>query len=208
MKKSSLRLVAAAGLAAIAAGAIPALASTSRPAASCSAKKIGGKKIVVCAGARGPRGFIGPAGPAGPAGPRGATGARGGRGAAGARGATGAPGPAGPAGPVGGIGPQGPPGTARAYALVNPSGPALVAARTSNVTAVSHPGVKTDTYCLTLASSIDATKVSPAVTFESSLSSGTAVLPAWVADAADCAAGQLEVKTTGTSTEAFSVLVP
>jgi hypothetical protein len=193
MPSRNFRTLAAAGVAVAAAAAVPALAATgahtARSSTHCSNKKIGGKRFRICtiAGPRGPRGFTGPRGPAGP------------RGRTGAKGATGATGP---------TGPQGPAGTARAYALVNPTGPTLVQGRTSNVTTVSRASGKIDTYCLTPGGGIDPTKESIAVSYETALSSGSPVLPGWVSDAHDCAAGQIEVTTPGTATEAFSVIVP
>jgi hypothetical protein len=79
-------------------------------------------------GARGPQGPAGLPGAQGPQGPQGQQG------------------PQGPQGPQGQQGPQGPAGTALAYAQVNDSGPAFVAARTSGFSAVTRPAG--GLYCL------------------------------------------------------------
>ena len=68
------------------------------------------------------------------------------RGARGPQGPAGLPGAQGPQGPQGQQGPQGPAGTALAYAQVNDSGPAFVAARTSGFSAVTRPAG--GLYCL------------------------------------------------------------
>jgi hypothetical protein len=68
------------------------------------------------------------------------------RGARGPQGPAGLPGAQGPQGPQGQQGPQGPAGTALAYAQVNDSGPAFVAARTSGFSSVTRPAV--GLYCL------------------------------------------------------------
>jgi hypothetical protein len=90
-------------------------------------------------GQRGPAGLTGATGPAGPAGPAGAAGAKGDKGD---KGDTGAP------------------GSARAYARVLANG-TLDAARSKNITAVTHPG--TGAYCIHLDSSIDPAGVAPVV---------------------------------------------
>lgn len=195
--------------------AMPALAGTSLLAGSpkahaaatrCFTAIVRHHRVRECLlrGARGPRGFTGVPGP------RGATGARGARGATGARGAIGLTGPAGPAGPAGAN------GTARAYAVVQPTSPTqanLISGQTAGITAVSEPsgGV----YCVTPAAGINPAAETAAVSPEVSYSSGGA--PGTIAVNAQrshCPESAFEVDTyapgssTLTSAYAFAIVVP
>jgi hypothetical protein len=130
------------------------------------------KTVAALKGARGPAGPQGAAGSQGAAGPAGATGP------AGAGGATGPSGPAGTA------------GTARAYGLVYSTG-LLDANRRKGVTSVSNPAP--GTFCITLATGIDA-----ATTFVNATATSDSHIGAvafGVTTNADCVAGQLEVAT-------------
>lgn len=155
-------------------------------------------------GPRGPRGERGLRGLPGPAGPRGFTGPRG---------KTGKTGAVGPTGPVGPAGPQGLEGTARGYAVVQPSAPPkLLSAR--NVVGVSEPleGV----YCVTPSATIVAAAETVAVSPEASYSSeGKPGLVAVDAQHPHCAASDFEVDTFaafGTASPsggfAFTIVIP
>jgi hypothetical protein len=179
--------------------AVPALAGTStRPAGheararSCAVVIVvsRGRRVRACLlrGPRGPRGFTGPAGSRGPTGSRGATGSRG---------LKGAQGPQGVQGPKGIQGLQGPAGTARAYAVVQPTSPTaanLISGQTSNITAVSE--VSAGVYCLAPAAGInpatDTAAVSPEVSYSSPKAPGVIALNT---QHTDCPTGDFEVET-------------
>jgi hypothetical protein len=109
------------------------------------------------------------------------------------------------------------PGSGRAYALVNPSGPALDAARTKNIVAVRRPS--TGVYCLEAAAGINPAQ-SPAITsVEGGLSTGIDLLAQAVANnTAPCTANEFLVRTyrfgaspispTLSNQVAFYLLVP
>lgn len=151
------------------------------------------------------KGAVGPQGETGPAG------------AQGLRGEAGPQGPQGPQGETGPTGARGSDGTARAYAVIDPATPSIVAGRQKNMTAVSRVG--TGTYCLTPAAGIDATATFAVATPElslsgSSLATDNILLSYVVASAADCPAGDFEVKTYArtmtalSDAVAFAVVVP
>jgi hypothetical protein len=198
---------------------VPALAGTSpsqpaahqaRTSSHCVIAHIGRKRVRECL-LRGPRGARGPAGAKGPQGTKGATGSRGRTGATGKTGAT---------GPAGGTGGQGPAGTARAYAVIDPSavtatasGAGLVSGQNSGFTGVSSPSA--GVYCLAPVASVnpaaDAPVVSPEISYSSSKTPGIIAVNA---QRPNCPSG-FEVDTyaaLGTSTTsggyAFSIIVP
>jgi hypothetical protein len=201
-------LTAAAALVATAVLAVPALALTAGKTTRvrhCKAVTVvsHGRYVRACL-LRGPRGLTGVQGPVGP------------HGLTGPRGLTGAKGATGSRGPTGLTGPTGPAGTARAYAVVQPTSPSaanLIAAETSHITSVSEPlaGV----YCLVPAAGInpaaDTATVSPEVSYSSSGGPGVIALNA---QGKDCPAGDFEVQTyappgatTLTSGYAFTILI-
>jgi hypothetical protein len=188
--------------------AVPALAGTSAQptghaanARRCNAVTVlsHGRRVRACL-LRGPRGF---------------TGATGLRGAAGAKGKTGA---TGKTGAPGSPGVQGPAGTAKAYAVVQPTSETaanLIAGQTANFTGVNE--VKPGTYCLVPAatginSATDTATVSPEVSYSSG---GLPGIVALNAQRSDCPASDFEVQTyaPGSATPvlatgyAFSILV-
>jgi hypothetical protein len=216
MRRRTLLLLATPAVVAAMAVAVPALAGISSgsgahkstgPKAHTSAKCIialvGKRRVRECLiagprGARGVRGFLGPNGPRG------------------VQGKTGKPGETGPAGPVGS---QGLPGTARAYALVQPtpSGAVLVPNQTVGITAIRR--VLTGTYCLLPASGIVPTAEAPVASGEASYSGPKVVVPVAVVYAGlpnHCGSGELEVKTYNISASepkpsdevAFTIIVP
>jgi Collagen triple helix repeat (20 copies) len=150
-------------------------------------------------------------------------GPRGPRGPAGANGANGAPGPQGPKGDrgdpgtPGAPGAAGEPGSARAYAYVQSNG-TLVAARSKNVTSVTHTA-GTGLYCLVLnpAAGINTANTTWVASVDWNNSPG-ARLFAFMAPGSCPVAGQIGVLTAnedagpGTtfafSDETFSVIVP
>ncbi len=206
--RRTLSLLAMPAVVAAMAISVPALAGNtasptahrSRSALHCFTVRSGGRRLRECLipGPRGPRGF------------NGFTGRPGSRGRTGATGRTGA------IGDTGAIGPQGPTGTARAYAVVQPTSPSvvgLVAGQTVNITGVSepNPGV----YCVAPAAGISPATDTAAVSPEVSYSSGG--LPGAIAVNAQhphCPTG-FEVDTyappadtTLTSGYAFSIVIP
>ncbi|HEY3758566.1 MAG TPA: hypothetical protein VGL37_02305 [Solirubrobacteraceae bacterium] len=171
--------------------AVPALAGTfaqptghAASARRCNAVTVlsHGRRVRACL-LRGPRGF------AGATGLRGATGKTGAKGKTGATGKTGAQG-------IQGL--QGPAGTAKAYAVVQPTSETavnLIAAQTANFTGVSE--VKPGTYCLVPAatginSATDTATVSPEVSYSSGSLPGIVALNA---QHTDCPASDFEVQT-------------
>ena len=153
----------------------------------------------------------------GPRGLQGLQGAKGDTGATGAKGdtgATGAKGDTGATGAKGDTGATGAPGTARAYAEVNPTGPAYLAARTKGFTgSPSRP--TTGIYCLTPdpATGINPSTVAPVASQEVALSF---VDLGFVQDGdgnVNCGANQIVVITLATNDTltngiAFNVIVP
>jgi hypothetical protein len=108
----------------------------------------------------------------------------------------------------------GPAGTARAYAVVEPTSPTaatLIAGQTSNITAVTEPmpGV----YCLTAVGvnpATDAAAVSPEVSYSSGGAPGVVAVNA---QHTNCAPGQFEVDTftlmgAPSSNYAFTIVAP
>jgi hypothetical protein len=174
--------------------AVPALAGTSAQptghaasARRCNAVTVlsHGRRIRACL-LRGPRGFTG------------ATGLRGATGAKGKTGATGKTGPTGKTGAPGSPGVQGPAGTAKAYAVVQPTSETaanLITGQTANFTGVNE--VKPGTYCLAPAatginSATDTATVSPEVSYSSGSLPGVVALNA---QRPDCPASDFEVQT-------------
>ncbi len=198
--------------------AVPALAgigvghAAHSSSTKCFTARIAKHRVRECL-VRGPRG---PRGLTGLVGPRGLTGATG------KTGKTGATGKTGPQGPQGAQGPQGLPGTARAYAVVQPTSPTqanLIPGQTAGFTGVSQ-GSPTGSsgggiYCLAPAAGInpaaDTAAVSPEVSYSSSEAPGVIAVNA---KGAHCPAGQFEVDTyapgttTPTSGYAFTIIVP
>jgi hypothetical protein len=222
MSRRTLTLLATPAAIAAMSVAVPALAGVSgfisaarKSSNRCFTVHIGHRRRVrecLIPGPRGPRGLPGPRGPRGlpgPAGPRGFTGPRG------PRGHTGSPGPA---GTPGATGPQGPAGTARAYAVVQPTSATqatLIAGQTSNITGVTEP--KEGVYCLAPAAGIDAAAEVPAVSPEVSYSKGN--LPGLIAVNAQrangCPTADFEVDTYEpaappklSSGYAFTIVIP
>jgi Collagen triple helix repeat (20 copies) len=216
MSRRTLTLLATPAAIAAMSVAVPALAGMSvNPFAHTSTAKrcfiahLAKHRVRECLipGPRGPRGERGLRGLPGPAGPRGFTGPRG------RTGKTGATGPAGPIGPMGPQGAQGPEGTARGYAVVQPTAPPkLLQAR--NVVGVSEPAE--GVYCVTPAATIDAAAETVAVSPEASYSDeGKPGLIAVNAQHPHCALGDFEVDTFGAlgtaSTQgglAFAIVIP
>jgi Collagen triple helix repeat (20 copies) len=170
MRQRSLTLIATPAVLGAMTIAVPALAGisipTGRTAAThshCFTAHIGRRNVRECLipGPRGPRGLTGPRGLRGlpgPAGPRGFPGPRGPRGYTGKTGPQGIQGIQGPAGPA---------GTARAFAVVEPTSPSaatLIPGQTSNITGVTEPmpGV----YCVVPATSINPAADTAAVSAE------------------------------------------
>jgi Collagen triple helix repeat (20 copies) len=202
--KLAIATVAALGTLAL---AVPAFALTVGRAAHrhCSAVIVisQGHRVRACL-VRGPRGFNGPrgqrglSGTRGPTGPTGATGSRGLKGERGERGLT------------------GPEGTAKAYAIVQPTSSTavqLITSQTLNITAVTEPAE--GIFCLAPTAGIfpasDTATVSPEVSYSSS---GAALgIVAVNAQRPDCPTGNFEVETfkadgkTLTSEYAFSIIV-
>lgn len=216
MSRRTLTLLATPAAIATMGVAVPALAGVSIiPSARTSVTRrcfiahVAKHRIKECLipGPRGPRGVSGPRGLRGlpgPAGPRGFTGPRGPRGATGKTGNTGA---------TGAIGPQGPEGTARAYAIVQPSSPpTLLTAR--NIVGVSEPSE--GVYCVTPVPTISASTETVAVSPEASYSSeGKPGLIAVNAQHPHCSTSDFEVDTFGTLGSAttkggfaFTIVVP
>lgn len=198
MHRGTLSLLAVPAVVGAMAIAVPALAGTGagKPPATPTARKASrschavivishGRRLRACL-LRGPRGFAGPTGLRGPTGPRGATGPKGATGSTGSKGATGATGPIGPA------------GTARGYAVVQPTSPStanLISGQTSGITGVSE--VKPGVYCIAPAAgganpASDTAAVSPEVSYSSG---GAPGLIALNAQHTDCPAGAFEVET-------------
>ena len=220
MRSRTISLLATPVVVGVMSVAVPALAGTggSQPKAHTSATshcvtiRSGRHRVRRCVqtGARGPRGFPGPAGPKGSRGPTGSRGATGAKGATGARGATGA------AGTPGTNGVQGPAGTARAYAVVQPTSPTeanLITSQSFNVASVSEPSK--GVFCLTPATPINAAGETVAVSPEVSYSpSGAPGVIAVNAQRQHCPTSAFEVDTytPGTTTldsvYAFTVIVP
>jgi Collagen triple helix repeat (20 copies) len=149
-------------------------------------------------GERGLRGEAGPAGPTGPAGEIGATGPQG------------PPGATGPYGPPGATGPQGVPGSARAFATVAPSAPALVGERSVGITDVTRAA--DDVYCLTVGGGIDLATTSSVVTIDLGLSASApgALWAALDSSGGACDPGKLGVVTAGPAPNSvgFTVVIP
>lgn len=212
MRHRTLMLLATPAVIAAMTVTVPALAGVSiLPSAhtastKCFVARIAHHRVRECL-VRGPRGLPGPAGP------RGLTGKTGPAGKTGATGAT---------GKTGAQGVQGPPGTARAYAVVQPTSPTqatLITGQTSNITSVSEPAP--GVFCLAPAAPINSAAEPLVASPEVSYSSGE--MPGIVAVNAqrqNCAAGDFQVETyapaepptttapTLSSNYAFSVVVP
>lgn len=183
--------------------AVPALAGTAAQPTShaasarrCNAVTVlsHGRRVRACL-LRGPRGFSGTTGP---------------RGTTGKTGATGKTGPTGKTGAAGKTGPQGPAGTAKAYAVVQPTSPtavSLITGQTANFTGVTE--VKPGTYCLAPAAGInpatDTATVSPEVSYSSGSLPGVVALNA---QRTDCAASDFEVQTYAYAIEQSSSTTP
>jgi hypothetical protein len=220
MQRGTLSLLAAPAVVGTMAIAVPALAGTNRgpthPAATTTAAREShvrrcavvtvisrGQRVRACL-LRGPRGFTGPVGARGPTGPKGPTGSRGAAGPKGTVGLTGQPGQTGPA------------GTARAYAVVQPTSPtaaSLITEQTAGITGVSE--VSAGVYCLAPVAGINPSKDAAAVSPEVSYSSGGAPgVIALNAKHSDCPASDFEVETyaPGTTTlssgYAFTIVIP
>ncbi len=194
MHRRTLSLLAAPAVVGTMTIAVPALAGTSTQSAgraararNCTAVTVisRGHRVRACLlrGPRGPMGIPGTRGPAGLKGPAGPRGPAGVKGSTGAKGETGAPGPA---------------GTARAYAVVQPTSPTaanLIPAQTSNITSVSE--VKEGVYCLApaagIASATDTAAVSPEVSYDSPGKAPGVI--ALNAQGTSCPAGNFEVET-------------
>jgi hypothetical protein len=213
MQRRTLSLLATPAVVGAMTVAVPALAGTSARPAGHEARARGchpvvvvrhGQRVRACLirGPRGPQGLLGPAGARGPIGLRGSRGATGSRG---------------PMGLQGGAGPQGPAGTARAYAVIQPTSPpatapSVIAAQSSNITAVSE--VKEGIYCLTPTAGInpaaDTATVSPEVSYSAGKAPGVIALNA---QDSDCPTGNFEVETyapastSPTGGYAFTILV-
>jgi hypothetical protein len=158
----------------------------------------------------GPRGFTGFPGPRGPAGKNGANGGK--NGTNGKNGAIGKTGPAGKNGTNGTNGSNGAPGTARAYAVITPSG-TTVPAQSSNITSVTSPTA--GVYCITPAAPInpsaDSAVVSPEISYSTPEAPG---LIAVNAQRKNCTSSTFEVDTYAPNTltlaggYAFTIVVP
>lgn len=130
----------------------------------------------------------------------------------GRRGATG------PSGPTGAPGQTGLAGTARAYAAVDPSGPALVAARTKGFTAVARPvGEPNGVYCLTPPVGVVPASHPAIVSVDYGASAGNDLLAYWGGLGGPCPESQYEVQTFNfqglpgpqqTNNVAFVIAVP
>jgi hypothetical protein len=110
-------------------------------------------------------------------------------------GAMGPMGPAGAPGAPGAPGTDGAAGSARAWAVVDNSGPTISSSKL--ITAVASPIA--GTYCLTPDPSIDATTAATMVTVEWYHSSGFDLLAQVVLPVSDCPVGTFEVKTYDTA---------
>lgn len=126
-------------------------------------------------------------------------------------GTAGPAGPQGVAGPQGATGPQGAPGSARAWALVNKAGPALVTDRTHGFLSVSRSGI--GQYCVKIdpATGIDKSKSVALANPEYGYSAGSDL--AAYASMTDCATDEIGVMTmegAGSFSDdvAFTVMVP
>jgi|HubBroStandDraft_3_1064219.scaffolds.fasta_scaffold177754_1 hypothetical protein len=221
MRHRTLTLLATPAVVGAMTVAVPALAGVSvlptahTASTKCIVARIAKHRVRECL-VRGPRGLPGPAGP------RGLTGATGKTGKTGKAGATGKTGAMGATGATGSQGPQGVPGTARAYAVVQPTTPAqanLITGQTSNITGVSQTsptGLSSGgIYCLAPAAGINPAADTAAVSPEVSYSSGEAPgIIAVNAKGTHCPAGQFEVDTyapggtTPTSGYAFTIVIP
>jgi hypothetical protein len=216
MRRRTLLLLATPAVVAAMAVAVPALAGSSsgsgahkssapkaHSSAKCIVALVGKRRMRECliAGPKGPRGVRGFLGPNGPRG---------------VQGKTGKPGETGAAGPVGS---QGPPGTARAYALVqpSPSGVGLVPAQTAGIIGIRRP--LTGIYCLIPASGIIPTAEAPVASGEASHSGSKVMVPVAVVFAGlpnSCGSGEFEVETYNISGSepklsdevAFTIIVP
>ena len=111
---------------------------------------------------------------------------------AGPQGPQGERGPDGPTGTRGPAGPAGPAGTARAYGLVSAAG-VLDAAKSKGVAGVTHPAF--GTYCITLASGIDAATTDVLATIDYS-GTPTRNMTAERRDALACGGGNTVVVQT------------
>ena len=110
-------------------------------------------------------------------------------------------------------GTPGAPGTARAYALVNPFGLTIVAAKSRNFVSVRRP--VTGVYCVTPAAGISPANSAAFVTVEWGNSGGIDLLAFNVdANTTDCTAAEFDVRTyTGSppvlgNNVAFQILIP
>jgi hypothetical protein len=188
--------------------AVPALAGVSldpsaHTATTCLYVRIHKHRVRECL-IPGPRGLPGPAGP---------------RGYRGYTGKTGKTGPTGATGSTGNTGPQGAPGTARGYAIVQPTSPSaatLIGAR--NITSVAE--TKEGVFCITPAAPINASEGIVAVSPE--VSYGSSKLPGLIAVNAQrtggCVPGTFEVDTyappfektpsTPSDAYAFTIVIP
>lgn len=118
------------------------------------------------------------------------------------------------AGATGATGATGANGTARAYAQVNDSGPAFVAARTKGFTSVTRPA--TGVYCLKVdpSTGIDPTTTAAVATVEyGNTAAGTDSVQVRGANTSDCAADEFDVHTfdaagTAANTVSFTLVSP
>lgn len=130
----------------------------------------------------------------------------------GPRGPRGKRGKVGPQGPQGAQGAQGAPGSAKAWALVSPTGTLI---RSSNIASISHPG--TGVYCITPANGVNATNSVGLATLDwadlSVLNQDQVTVASQATIYNECAPNtQFEVRTsseTGTAeNDGFSFMVP